>query len=36
MQRQNISEPKSIENECREDEIGSIGAQRLMFVGYWE
>ncbi len=37
MKRQlDLSEPKPIENECKEKEIGLIGAQRLMFVGYWE
>ena len=31
-----VCEPKSTENQCKENEIGLIGAQRLKFAGYWE
>jgi two-component system, sensor histidine kinase PdtaS len=31
-----LCEPKPPENQCKENEIGLIGAQRLMFAGYWE
>jgi two-component system, sensor histidine kinase PdtaS len=31
-----LCELKPTENECKENEIGLIGAQRLMFAGYWE
>jgi len=31
-----VIEPLQTENVCRQNQIGSIGAQRLMFVGYWE
>jgi hypothetical protein len=36
MKGQGLIEPAPIENECKEDETGVIGAQRLMFTGYWE
>jgi PAS domain-containing protein len=36
MKRPNISEPKPTENQSKENEIGLIRAQRLMFAGYWE
>jgi PAS domain-containing protein len=36
MKRQEFSEPKPKENGYKENEIGLIGAQRLMFAGYWE
>jgi PAS domain-containing protein len=31
-----LSEPKPIENQYKENESGLHGAQRLMFAGYWE
>jgi PAS domain-containing protein len=36
MNRADIIEPKQTENVGQGKETGSIGAQRLMFVGYWE
>ncbi len=36
MKKLYLSEAKPTENECKENEIGLIGAQRLMFTGYWE
>ena len=36
MKRQDLSEPKPTENEGKENELGSIRAQRIMFAGYWE
>ena len=36
VKRLDISEPKPAENQCKEYEIGLIGAQRLMFAAYWE
>lgn len=36
MKRLDLSEPKPRENQCKENEIGLNGAQRLMFTGYWE
>ena len=36
MKKLYLCEPKPTENQCKENEIGLIGAQRLMFTGYWE
>jgi PAS domain-containing protein len=36
MKKLSLSEPKPAETQCTENEIGLIGAQRLMFAGYWE
>ena len=36
MKKLYLIEPKPRKNQCKENEIGLIGAQRLMFAGYWE
>ena len=36
MDRPGATEPQPIENQGRQTEAVSIGAQRLMFAGYWE
>jgi PAS domain-containing protein len=36
MHRADLIEPKPIENAGQGKKTGLIGAQRLMFVGYWE